>query len=1192
MSLDLCGTVRIRDKCLDSKDNKAQIWDCNNSSEQLYIYEKNSKTIRPKGNINLCVAYSGREIVLEEYKNKPNQKFDYDPATKRFSTNGNTKCIDLKGGLNTNGNTFQLIECKDNVAQQFEMDTCSNVFNKDLQTMLDQLKQPAYDSIESDLVKRINEKQTISLNGVNVVNDFLLYSSFYMKSSGDYTISTTPIDKSTPPTIKTVSMNLSPYIEIYNTNSDVDDLTKSLKLNKGINLVMIRFYDKIEIAKFNILFKNVKDGSSFNLKDVAVTSVENVPINEWLHIDLYNKQSELNKTRSTTLLAADNTADLEIYNKYLNYTTDPLTSYDNLNVKKEDSKLSKYSEWVGCAATCGFDSQVKSRYVIPSIYGGNSTVPEDDLEMLENCNKFCRSEDEVFNAWKTETSCPASSLPSITKERFIKYIDDKGILQVAESAVFIDNLRLYTAAQLKQVSSLWLAPDSTDMSGDCYGNVLADSNILRIGARIFSKDGVSYLEYSANGRLSLFSIQETGDYAEVFVVRKTPSFTNLGEYLTLSNGIVSFYKGTTLLEKLSIGGVKPKILISSFCMFIIETTAGNENKVLNIIGQPPYELSITDATPEYKFIPMSKDKTQSYVIISSDTTNLRLSFSSLDYVVDGEKKWSVPVKENEFVCFNSKGFYMGDGKVKSFECKCNNVSLFSLTKEAIEMKDINDYVVRYYGNLPSNLLDNVKMKRPTIADEESGLSLTSSGGKGVLKYQIDGNLVFYNNNTAIWNSNTQNKVSTHYFMSPTGEIFVMNGADIVFRSNYSDSTSARSIMFIMDDWLVICNKKTADTSPIQIARLYPNATDSMASSMTNLVKYHLSLNYDKYPKITLISIEGIDTNSNMCENVINITEFLRSYNFMQCSPTDFLCNFTKNSSTVDGITTFNVEFDVSSDKWKNNVSTFSLVKTEKSTSPNFSDPEVFKYNGNKLLGYSSLVNSKYIGNNSSPIVKVKTPSKTITCTLLIKDSESSFTSSISSVQSYRNSILNDKKLITPTIYSMLGFEGVEGFEMHPNFSMSPDIKSSFASPLDSILNTRYDMLSENCLGPNILSNDCQDEKSILEKNNFYNSNMNLECRKDFNNTNCLEYVKKNKDITNFVDSYCAEGMNTFGGACRNACSNYKGLLSNCISSSTIYLLILLLVLVSVLVCFISFDTVKSLFKKSTTMDTQTSNSTK
>lgn len=1192
MSLDLCGTVRIRDKCLDSKDNKVQIWDCNNSSEQLYLYDQSSKTIRPKGNINLCVSYNGREIVLEEYKNKPNQKFDYNPLTKRFSTSGNTKCIDLKGSSNTNGNTFQLIECKEHIAQQFDMNTCSNVFNKDLQTMLDQLKQPAYDSIESDLIQRINEKETINLNGVNVINDFLLYSSFYMNSSGDYTISTTPIDISTPPTIKTVSMNLSPYIELYNTNSNVDDMSKPLKLNKGINIIMIRFYDKIIIDKFNVLFKNIKDGSTFNLKDVAINSVENIPINEWLYIDLYNRQSELNNIRPD-IEDANNDADFDIYNKYLNYTSNPLASYSSINVKKEDSKLSKYSEWVGCSATCGFDSQVKSRSVIPSIYGGSNTVPVGELDMLEDCNKFCRSESEVFNTWKSETSCPASSMPSITKNKFTQYIDDKGVPQSSESAIFIDNLRLYTADQLKKVSSLWLAPDTTDMSVDCYGNVLSDGNILRIGARIFSKDSVSYLEYSSNGRLSLFSIQENGDYAETYILRKTPLAASVGEYLILKNGIFSFYKGTSLLEKITIGGVNPKILISSFCMFVIESASVNENKVLNIIGKPPYELAITDLTPEYKFMPKSKDINISYSIISSDTTKLNLSFSSLEYVIDNEKKWSLPLKENEFVCFNSKGFYIGDGKVNSFECKCNNVSLFSLTKETIEMKDTNGYVVRYYGNMPSNLLDNVKIKRPTISDEESGSSIISSNGKGILRYQIDGNLVFYSNNVALWASSTQTKLSTHYFMSATGEIFIMNGTEIVFRSNYSDSSSSRSLMFIMDEWFVVCNKQASDTSPLQIARVYPNASDSMSSSMANVVKYHLSLNYDKYPKITIRSTEGIDTNSTMCENVINITEFLRSYNFMQCPPTDFLCNFTKNSSINNNITTFNVEVDVSSDRWKNNVSTFSLVKSEKSTSLNYSDSEVFKYNGNKLLGYSELVTSKYIGNNSSPIIKVKTsPSKTITCTLLIKDSEPVFISSISAIQSYRNSILNDKKLITPTMFSMLGFEGVDGFAMHPNFSMSPDIKSSFSNPLDSILNTRYEMLSESCLGPNILSKDCQDEKSVLEINNFYNSNMNLECRKDFNHPNCLEYVKKNKDITNFVDSYCSEGLNAFGSKCKNACSNYEGLLSNCINSSTIYLFILLLVLVSILVCFMSLDAVKSLFKKSTTTNTQISPSIK
>jgi Ricin-type beta-trefoil lectin domain len=1183
MNSDLCGTIRIRDKCLDSKDNKVQIWDCNDSSDQLYIYDINSKTIRPKGNVNLCVAYNGREIILEEYKNKPNQKFDYDSTTKRFSSNGNTKCIDLKNSDNTNGTTFQSIECKTHPAQQFEMSACSNVFNKDLQTMLDQLKRPAYDSIESDLTKRINDSENIGLSGVSVINDFLLYSSFYMTSAGEYTISTSPIDNSTPSTIKSVSMNLSPYIEIYNTNSNIDDLNKPLKLNRGINLIMIRFYDKVIIDKFNIIFKNIKNGSTFNLKDVSINSVENVPINEWLYMDLYNKQNDL-------VTVNENTLDMDLYAKYLNYTINPLSSYGILNVKKEESQLSKYSEWVGCSETCGFDSQIKSRSIIPSIYGSSDTLPVGDLEMIENCNKFCRTEADVLKIWKDETTCPVDILPPITKNKFIEYIDENKVTQTSESAVFIDNLRLYTRDQLKQISSLWLAPDTSDISNDCYGNVLSDTNILRLGGRIFSKDSVTYLEYSTNGRLSLFSIQDTGEYTETFNIRSTPTASNVGEYVRLVDGKLSFYKGNTLLGSITIGGSKSKILISSYCMFVIETISGNENKVLNIIGNPPYELVINDLTPEYKFVPKSKESNSSYSIISSDTTNLKLSFSSLEYIVDGEKKWSLPLTVNQFVCFNSKGFYIGDGKTKTFECKCNNVSLFSLTKETIEMKDSSDYIVRYYGNAPSNLLDNVKLKRPTNGDEEGGLLLTSSSGKSSLKYQIDGNLVFYSNKIAIWNSGTQNKVSTHYFMSASGEIFIMNGSEVVYRSNYSDSSSVRSIMFIMDDWFVICNSLN---NLLHIARVYPNASDPMSASMTSVVKYHLSLNYDKYPNFSIKSVDGSETNTNMCENVINITDFLRSYNFMQCSPTDFFCNFTKNTTVNNGITTFNVEFDVNSDKWKNKVSTFSLVNAVKTTAFNYADSETFKYGGNKLFGYSEIVSSKYIGNNSSPVIKLRViPSKTIDCKILIKDSDSAFADSISSVQSYRNAILNNKQLITPTMFSMLGFEGVEGFQMHSNFSMSPDMKSSFSNPLDSILNTRYDMLTESCSGPNILSNDCQNEKSILEKNNFYNSNMNLECRKDFNNTNCLEYVKKNNDITKFIDSYCDEGMNAFNSQCRNACSNYNGLLSNCIDNFTIYLFILLLVLVSVLVCIISFDSVKSMFKKSTTKDTQIKTSTK
>lgn len=119
--------------------------------------------------------------------------------------------------------------------------------------------------------------------------------------------------------------------------------------------------------------------------------------------------------------------------------------------------------------------------------------------------------------------------------------------------------------------------------------------------------------------------------------------------------------------------------------------------------------------------------------------------------------------------------------------------------------------------------------------------------------------------------------------------------------------------------------------------------------------------------------------------------------------------------------------------------------------------------------------------------------------------------------------------------------------------------------ITDILNSRSEVLENECSGPRILSDDCQ--RSYLDisterARKFYDSNMQLECRKDFNHKNCKDYILSNEGsaVASFVDKYCGSVNSFLSKDCYLACAgSFRSKLTMCSNRINIFVFILCVV---------------------------------
>jgi len=131
-----CGEFKIRDKCMDIADGNIkegaaiQIWDCNDSKAQKFIYFPSDNTIRPAANKEFCFDVNdgngGTKLQLWGCNGTNAQKFKYIADEKRIQWKPDTsKCLDLIGDNSNNATRFQILGCKDHRAQQYSASSCT-----------------------------------------------------------------------------------------------------------------------------------------------------------------------------------------------------------------------------------------------------------------------------------------------------------------------------------------------------------------------------------------------------------------------------------------------------------------------------------------------------------------------------------------------------------------------------------------------------------------------------------------------------------------------------------------------------------------------------------------------------------------------------------------------------------------------------------------------------------------------------------------------------------------------------------------------------------------------------------------------------------------------------------------------------------------------------------------------------------
>ena len=998
--MDYCGEVNLRNKCLDLASSST----CNGSNSQKYIYDSNTKSLRTATDPTLAATVVGSDIKLQKYANLATQKFLYDGSKFKLETQL-TKCIDAPN------DKMILSDC----STDLKMKKCSSVVEPVLQKMLDSLKPPAYDSIDSLLIKN---------KGL----------PFYISQSDTFSVVTVP-----PCNI--FSLDTSAYS--YAANSKV-------KLNPG------RHMFACDVLTTSITFVR-SDGKSFNINDLQ--------------------------------------------------TPGEIGDYYNVNPTPQSSSLSKYSDYYGCASKCGYDSETKVRELVPPLYSGAVETTSEPLEYTEECNKFCNTDAELFTKWKTLTSCPANVFPVSTKQLLI----DDGAGGTFESALYIDKLKYSTDPTDLLMS--WAAAKTPVLSSECHGNSLVDSAIMNKGARIYSKDSVSYLEFSDDGTLGLWTLSDT-DYKLSSTIRSSGK----GTKVKLLNGTLTFYEGTTSVASVVVTPVKCRIDVTTLGLYCID----DSNFVVKIVG----EVGPTLAAP-LKF----KEGSAEYAIMKVDTSYVSLGNGYLNYVSNGVVIWRLAV--SGYVTFGTDGIQICNsaGSV-TYNAPAIGVTSYGISKENIEFYDSLDYVIRWIGSDVTMLFSGVNIRRPTIVQEESSIK----AGSTELKFQIDGNLVLYKDSSPIWHSNTTNQTSTHWCIDKSGEIFVMNGTTVVYKSNFRDMSASSSMILILNGWAVVC---TTISGVNYVSRLLPNSDN--VDYMKELTKYYIETNYSKLPSYSVKFSTHTGSTSGYATRIPDMSSKL---DISGCGAADFFCKYSK----ADNSGTFTITMTAGSEV----VQPLGMTRTTAANTD-------YSFENKPILGYEELYPASKAGRYNLPKITLLSKDSIM---LIKKDLESTMTDYATN-DTFRNSLISssDIKTFVP------GYFGLDSFKVHDKFSLMSDKVSAFSnersSAIDDIIQARVSALQSKCSGPAILSDNCQTELQKFDPA-FKKETMELECRKDFNNKNCIEFMKESPKRLSFIQDLCQVSQLK---TCTEACNNTYLNAISCVDPRTVQLIVLfvLVVLVTILI---------------------------
>jgi len=907
-----------------------------------------------------------------------------------------------------------------------------------------------------------------------------------------------------------------------------------------------------------------------------------------------------------------------------------------LGVSPSDEKYTEWSEWSGCPKEgCGFIQETRTRFKIPSIYGGSdmNNLPsniEDELIETRSCFRYCRTEADVLSAWRKYTGCSSVKLPEVTKDKMISYIDENNKLVEFESAVWIDNLRYYSDSDLLNVFNIWRPVTVSDTSAQCYGNELLNNTTVFIGSKIFSKNNVGYIEYSTDGSFCFYTLNIEGDvasYKQSGIIRNKPLENKKGNYAKIVDNKLNFYSfkssgqiypdssSDVLLESVNIGGTNSKIMVADTGLLVIDSN----NHVINRVGNTQTEYDINSE------ITFKSDQDSEYYILKNTAGDSYLSISNkgvkLVNIVDGNAKIIWNVASDGVSCsitFNSTGIKINDSIKKELYSMttegCSKICLYGKWLELYSGDDM-EYLCGRIGESTNIITEDFKIKKPTMQSEEFNCRFEYKSDKDILSqlvYQSNGDLVFKVAGNILWNSGTSGKLSTHFMISK-GELFIMNKDAIVFRTNTNVNQShitagKQSFLLIGGDWLFILTQSIENNTDLELVKMYPNVvkkSDKGWSSINSLGKYFLEFNYNNFPSFVLKSKNHNNTGVSATTSLIDISKYLNVTPDSKCPPLDLFCNENKKEIVSSSISKFSVELNSSSSEWTSAVKSVSL-SSFKPVSVDFNDTNTYLYSGRRINGYSNFTESEDKGKYSSPLIFVKNSKGSYECDILIKQPIEEFVIDYVESPVYEDFIYNlskDSESINKLITDMTGFKLHSGFTFTNNnissFSDSKYIEAG--NVLDNIIEERVNVLEVECGEDKILEDKCINAFSkLLEKNErakkFHELTINIECRKHFNHPACSEFIKSNNKVVKFIDGYCKKIKNMYSKDCSNLCSSSSYyLFSVCEERKNIYIFSIVLVLVAVLSFrrvfnLASLSLKKVVFRKNTNAVTNINNS--
>lgn len=867
-----------------------------------------------------------------------------------------------------------------------------------------------------------------------------------------------------------------------------------------------------------------------------------------------------------------------------NYSTDEVVNWDTYyNELKPpansslDDRFTEFGDWSICKEECGFQNQARSRFLLPAVYGGIRMKDLDGSELFEtrSCNKFCRSEEDVLRLWKEYTGCPASSLPEITAQKLIKSVDDNGAEVEFESAVYIDNLRYYSEEQLKKVFDIWKPVDNADVSRDCYGNELQFNTTLFIGSRIYSKNGVSYLEYGKDGSVCFYSLKVNGDsiaYEKSKELRKAVSDSSrVGSHMkVLVDRLIIYSSSGAKLYEISLTGgreIECKLVVGETGLLVVD----KNNNVVNVIGGVQSEYYVENAEFVFNSLPVGE-----YAVLGNPdgTSYISLSSTEVKLINDGKVIQQLAKDSTSLsIILNKSGMKIVDniGNIL-YQLKVSNCSIISLYGNNAEFYSSTngvDYLCGYIGTTMSLLTEDYKVKRPQSVEEEASCRfecVVDGIVKSQLVYGFDGELSFKVNGETVWSAGTKQKTSTHFYVY-SGEIFIMNNSSIVFRSN-SGVEAGVTFLLLSELFLLLLTQK----EELELVRIYPNYIKSSTKGW-NCVKsigaFYLESNYDKYPALSLRSKNNVGNGIGITTALVDISSYVAVTPESNCPPLDLFCNSNKleslNAST--GLNIYSIELDVNDGKWKSKVNTVSMTNPAINLSFDYNSPSAYLYANKKILGYELVTEEDSLGDYSTPYVYLKTNSGTVAVRLLMKKQVDEFVADIIESSAAEDFMINLSKetIFSDVVSSMLGIK------LHTNFKFNTTMSSFSDNDIaNEIMQTRVDMLENACMNKNMLSDNCQSAFNKLKfyserAKKYYDLTMELECRKDFTNQHCTSYIPSSSGVVNFINNYCGRVKNAFSSHCTKICnSSMSHLFEKCAVRDNIYIFVLIVVLVVVL----------------------------